>query len=393
MPFGLRHDVLRPTGSPNADRVTYVELFFDLVYVFALTQLSAYLYRHQDLLGLLEGVIMVVALWWSWLATTWVTNWLDPAKLPVRGFVIGLSFLALVMSVSIADSFGDRAWVFTVAYVTMQLGRTTYIVFATWRHDRVVASDFVCVLAWTAVGSALWIAGALLPLSVQLPLWALALGVELLGTLLGFRVPGLGRVNLALWDLSVAHIAERSALFVLIAIGEGLLVVGFAFVGIQPTLSSVIAMALAFVNAAALWWIYFDRTDNIESHAPAVSAPQGRLVRIVDTYAHLLVIGGVVIVSVGDKEILGHPTEHSLSAAVSVIAGPLLFLAGVVVSRRILDRRAIAPRLGLIGMVAVAVVAPLLAPLAVGALSAAVLIAVAAIETRDRLRPGHSIAT
>ena len=96
------------------------------------------------------------------------------------------------MSVSIADSFGDRAWVFTVAYVTMQLGRTAYIVFATWRHDRVVARDFVCVLAWTAVGSALWIAGGLLPLSVQLGLWALALGVVLLGTLLGFRVPGSG---------------------------------------------------------------------------------------------------------------------------------------------------------------------------------------------------------
>src|SRR4030095_11567545 len=104
-----RSDVLRPTDSPRADRVTYVELFFDLVYVFALTQLSAYLYEHQDPLGALEGAIMVAALWWTWVATTWVTNWLDPVRLPVRGAVIALAFVALVMSVSIAAAFGGTA--------------------------------------------------------------------------------------------------------------------------------------------------------------------------------------------------------------------------------------------------------------------------------------------
>ena len=135
----MRSDVLRPSDTPRADRVTYVELFFDLVFVFALTQLSAYLYENQTPLGALEGVIMVCALWWAWVSTTWVTNWLDPVKLPVRGAVVALAFVALVMSVAIAEAFGERAWTFAIAYVVLQLGRTGFIVWATARHDREVA--------------------------------------------------------------------------------------------------------------------------------------------------------------------------------------------------------------------------------------------------------------
>ena len=176
---------------------------------------------------------MVVALWWSWVATTWVTNWLDPVRLPVRGAVIALAFVALVVSISIADAFGERAWVFAIAYVVLQLGRTGFIVLATWRQDRAAALDFTRVLVWTAAGSVLWIVGALLPLPAQLPFWALALGLEVLGTLSGFPLPMMGPMDMGRWDISGAHIAERSALFVLIALGEGLLVTGFAFVDLD----------------------------------------------------------------------------------------------------------------------------------------------------------------
>ena len=230
MAFGMARNVLRPADSARADRVTYVELFFDLVFVLALTQLSAYISENHTPLGALEGAVMVCALWWSWVSTTWVTNWLDPMKLPVRGAVIVLAFVALVMSVSIAEAFGDRAWAFAIAYVILQVGRTGFIVWATIRHDRAVARDFALVLGWTVASSALWIVGALLPLTWQLPLWAAALAVELAGTILGFPVPGRGKVMLQSWDLSGPHIAERTALFVLIALGEGLLVTGFAFV-------------------------------------------------------------------------------------------------------------------------------------------------------------------
>ncbi len=160
MAFGMAHDVRRPTDSSRADRVTYVELFFDLMFVLALTQLSAYLYENQTPLGGFEGIIMVCALWWAWVSTTWVTNWLDPVKLPVRGAVVALGFVALVMSVSIAEAFGDRAWAFALSYVVLQVGRTGFIVWATVRHDRRVAHDFALILGWTVVGGALWIVGA-----------------------------------------------------------------------------------------------------------------------------------------------------------------------------------------------------------------------------------------
>ena len=390
MPFGLRRDVLRPSDSSRADRVTYVELFFDLVFVFALTQLSAYLYANQTPLGALEGVIMVIALWWSWVATTWVTNWLDPVTLPVRGAVIALAFVALVMSISIADAFAERAWVFAIAYVVLQLGRTGFIVLATWRHDRMAALDFTRVLVWTAAGSVLWIVGALLPLPAQLPFWAMALGLEVLGTLTGFPLPMMGAMDMGRWDVSGAHIAERSALFVLIALGEGLLVTGFAFVDLEITVEATIAMVLAFFTAAAMWWIYFDHGERIGSEAMEASDAPGRLARTSYTFVHLLVIGGIVLTSVGDKELLGHPEEQSLSAVITVLGGPLLFLGGTLIFRRLLEHRWVTPQvIGLLGIAAVGAVSPFLSPLGVGGASTLVLVGVAAMETVDRVRRGR----
>ena len=275
MAFGLRADVLRPADTERAQRVTYVELFFDLVFVFGLTQLGSYLYENQTPLGALEGVIMLVALWWAWVSTTWVTNWLDPVKLPVRAAVIGLAFVAFVMSAAIAEAFGDRAWTFALAYIVLKLGRAVFMVWSTARHDPQVSHDFGNVLVWALAGSALWIVGALLPLPLQLPLWAAALALELTGSVLGYPVPGRGRMEIGRWDVSGSHIAERTALFVLIALGEGLLVTGFAFVAVEASVEGVIAVATAFVAAAACWWIYFDHGERIGAEAlEAAGAPE-----------------------------------------------------------------------------------------------------------------------
>lgn len=393
MAFGMTRDVMRPTDSPRADRVTYVELFFDLVFVFALTQLSGYLYENQTLIGVLEGVIMVCALWWAWVSTTWVTNWLDPAKLPVRGAVIALAFVALVLSVSIAEAFGDRAWAFAIAYVVLQTGRTGFIVWATARHDREVSKDFVRVLVWTAGGAVLWIVGALLPLPWQLPFWLAALGLELLGTVLGYPVPRHGRVLIGAWDLSGPHIAERTALFVLITLGESLLVTGFAFTAKESSPESVIAMAAAFVAAAAAWWIYFDHGERIGSEAIEASDEPGRLARTAYTWVHLAIIAGLVLISVGDKEALSHPHASGLAPTITVLGGPLLFLAGTALFRRVLEERW--PRAQVAGLIALAVLATVafvfgtLEVLMLSVLAALLLVAVAIGETAGRVRRGR----
>ncbi len=393
MAFGMTRNVMRPTDSARADRVTYIELFFDLVFVFALTQLSTYLYDNQTPLGALEGIIMVCALWWAWVSTTWVTNWLDPVKLPVRGAVIALAFVALILSVSIAEAFGDRAWAFAIAYVVLQLGRTGFIVWATARHDRQVSRDFSLVLAWTVVASTLWIVGALLPLSWQLPLWTAALGVELLGTALGFPVPGGGKVLLTAWDLSGPHIAERTALFVLIALGEGLLVTGFAFVAKESSPASIIAMATAFVAAAATWWIYFDHGERIGSEAIEASDEPGRLARTAYTWIHLAIIAGIVLLSVGDKESLSHPDETGVPAMLVVLGGPFLFLVGTVLFRRVLERRWARAQLAGLGALvvlgALSLATGAIATLALSVAAALVLVGVAVGETVGRVRRGR----
>lgn len=386
----MRRNVLRPSGSPRADRVTYVELFFDLVFVFALTQLSAYLYDNQTPLGALEGTIMICALWWAWVSTTWVTNWLDPVKLPVRGAVVALAFVSFVMSVAIAEAFGDRAWTFAIAYVVLQVGRTGFIVWATARHDRPVSRDFLRILVWTLAGAGLWITGAVLPLELQLPFWAAALGLELIGTMLGYPVPGLGRVKIASWNVSGPHIAERTALFVLIALGEGLLVTGFAFVAMESSAEGVIAMIAAFVAAASAWWIYFDHGERIGAEAIEAADEPGRLVRTAYTWIHLPIIAGIVLLSVGDKEALGHPHAHSLAATVVVLGGPLLFLTGTVLFRRVLERRwATAQVVGVAGILVLALLSPLLDVLGESVAVALLLAAVAAGETVGRVRRGR----
>lgn len=393
MAFGMARNVLRPADSARADRVTYVELFFDLVFVLALTQLSAYLFENQTLLGALEGAVMVCALWWAWVSTTWVTNWLDPMKLPVRGAVIVLAFVALVVSVSIAEAFGDRAWAFAIAYVILQVGRTGFIVWATIRHDRAVARDFALVLGWTVASSALWIVGALLPLTWQLPFWAAALAVELAGTVLGFPVPGRGRVMLQSWDLSGPHIAERTALFVLIALGEGLLVTGFAFVEKESSTSSIASMVTAFIAAAATWWIYFDHGERVGAEAIEASDEPGRLARTAYTWVHLLIIAGIVLMSVGDKQMLTLPDQRGLATTVVIVGAPVLFLSGTVAFRRVLEGRW--PRPQLLGLLALAVLAgvasvvPVFDALRLSIVTAMLLVGVAAGETVERVRRGR----
>ena len=390
MTFGLRRDVLREHESPRSDRVTYVELFFDLVFVFGLTQLGSYLYEHQTPLGALEGVTLLCALWWAWVSTTWVTNWLDPVRLPVRIAVIMLAFIAFVMSVSIAEAYGDRAWAFAIAYVVLQVGRTAFLVWAMARHDAAAARDFAQVLAWASAGAVLWIVGALLPLSLQLPLWVAAVALELLGSVLGYPVPGRGRVSITAWDVSGPHIAERTALFVLIALGEGLLVTGFAFVATESSVESVVAIATALVAAAACWWIYFDHGERIGSDVIEASDSPGRLARTAYTWVHLAIVGGIVMLGVGDKELLGHPHEQSLAAVVTVLGGPLLFLIGTVLFRRVLDRQwAVAQLGGLLALALLAAFTPLIDPLTTGVLAAAVLVATAAGETIERVRRGR----
>ena len=388
--LGLRRNLLRPDRSDQADRVTFIELFFDLIFVFALTQLSRHLYENQSWQGAAESVVLVLALWWIWVHTTWVTNLLDPARLPVRGVVIGLSLAGLVISVSIYESFGDRGIVFAVAYVTLQLGRTAFMALALARHDRALFRAFVRIFVWLAAAGVFWILGALLPADYRVLLWATALGIEFVSATLGFPVPGLGRATPGDAELSGPHIAERSALFVIIALGESFLVTGFAFVDQDVSVPGVLGLLLAFVSGAAMWWLYFDHGEHAGSTALAAAADPGRLARLAYTYVHALIIAGVVLTSVGDKEILAHPDDPVIfSTAVAIIGGPLLYLLGLALFRFVVAGEVLVSHLTGIAVLLLALpLASGLSPLALGALGALVLTTVACWDTILRVRNG-----
>lgn len=397
--YGIRRNLMRPDASARADRVTYIELFFDLIFVFALTQLSRFLYENQSWVGALESIVLVFALWWVWVYTTWVTNWLDPARLTVRAAVIGLALVGLVISTSIYESFGDRGIVFAIAFVVLQLGRTVFMLMAVARHDRELHRTFVRILVWLVVAGVLWIAGALVPLEYRLPLWLSALAIEYVSASLGFRVPGLGRSGVESWDLSGPHIAERSALFVIIALGESFLVTGFAFVAQESSLLGIIGLLLAFLSGLSMWWLYFDHSERAGAKALEKSAQPGRIARIAYTYVHAVIIASIVLSSVADKEILEHPADPmTLSTAVIVTGGPSLYILGMFLFRlRVTGEVLVSYLVGLGSLAAMFTLAVLgeptvISPLGLGALSVGCLVLVAAWETVVRVRSGTTDA-
>ncbi|MDJ0339593.1 low temperature requirement protein A [Cryobacterium sp. PH31-O1] len=388
--LGFRQNLLRPSGSERSDRVTYIELFFDLIFVFALTQLSRYLYANSSWVGALESIILVLALWWVWVYTTWVTNWLDPARLPVRGVVIGLSLVGLVISTSIYDAFGDQGLVFAIAYVALQLGRTVFMVLALARHDPALHATFLRILLWLSVASAFWIVGALLPLSLRLPTWLIALAIEYGSASLGFRIPGLKAPGVDDWDVSGPHIAERSALFVIIAVGESFLVTGFAFVDQEASAAGILGLFLAFATGVAMWWLYFDHGERAGSRAISASSEPGRIARLAYTYVHAVIIAGIVLTSVADKSVLEHPDDAmTLPVAVTIVGGPLFYLAGLLLFRWIVTRTLLVSHVVGIGLLALTGTAgALTTPLGLGAATSLILVIVAAWETIARVRAG-----
>ena len=388
--FGIRRNLLRPNGSKRAHNVAYIELFFDLIFIFALTQLSRHLFDNQSLTGALESTVLVLAFWWIWIYTTWTTNWLDPVRLPVRGAIIGLSLIGLVMSTSIYESFGDRGLVFAVSYVTLQLGRTGFMLLAVARHDRALHRTHLRIFVWLAAAGALWILGALLPLEWRLPLWGVALAIEYLSAGFGFRVPGLGKATADDWDLSGPHIAERSALFVILALGESFLVTGFAFVDQDISVDGVLGLLVVFVIAVTMWWLYFDHVERVGGKAIASASNPGRLARLAYTYVHAIIIAGIVLSSAADKEVLKHPDAAvSIWTAAALLGGPALYLVGLILFRWVVARELLISHLvGVAVFLLLFGPAFLLSPLALAAMTAAGLVGVAVWETILRVHTG-----
>lgn len=319
--------LLREDRAHEGAKVTYAELFFDLIFVFAITQISHSLLHHLTLTGAIETLILFLAVWWVWVDTAWSTNWLDPDRRPVRFMLFGMMAAGMLMAVALPRAFGEAGLVFAVAHVAMQLGRTAF----TWNalENPQERRNFLRILIWKLAAAPFWIGGGLLDGGARPLLWALALAVESAGPALYFRVPFLGRSRPEDWRVEGRHMAERSALFLIIALGESILVTGATFGTQEWTRPTILAFAAAFAATLLMWWVYFDSGAERGEHHITTTDQPGLMARLGYTYLHAVIIAGIVISAAGDEILLTHPEDRShLAAILLVLGGPAVFLAG-----------------------------------------------------------------
>ena len=314
----------------GAARVTNVELFFDLVYVFAVTQLSHHLLHHPTLTGALQTAVLLAMVWLAWAYTAWVTNWLDPERLPVRLLLIALALVALVMSAALPTAFGRWGLVVGGAYAVMQIGRTIFVVIAL--RGRPLLANFQRILAWCVVSGALAVAGGIVTGPARGWLWLAAVAVDTLGGVVGFYTPGLGRSATSEWTIEGGHLAERCQAFILIALGESVVIIGATLSGLLATTvtwAEIGAFVTAVVGSVALWWLYFDRSAAEAAAVIARSADPGRMGRTAYHLIHPVMVAGIIVVAAGDEVVLSEPDASAAgSTAWLVLGGAALFIAG-----------------------------------------------------------------
>jgi low temperature requirement protein LtrA len=368
--------------APGAERVVNpLELFFDLVYVFAIGELSHHLLEHLDVRTGAETVIMALAVVYAWYMTAWGANWLEPERLPVRLLLVGLMFASLLMSVSIADAFGDRAWLFVTGYLLLQVGRSAFLMVAL--RGRALGAHFVNDLVWELVTGALWVAGAIADGDARLVLWGIAVVATHAGVWSLHWLPGRGRaIDLEHTEIAGGHLLERFRLFFIIALGETVLTMGAAFTDEPFELERLLALAIGFTGTVALWWCYFQRAEPLGEER-IESADDAGGIGLWSTWTLTLIVLALIGIAVGDELAIAHPGDDAtLGFTILTFGGPALFLLA-----QLLFHRAVfgyIPRSRPLGLVALAILALATAPLTMIAgiaASAAVLVAVAIADT------------
>ena len=383
---------LRQRGPDEEQHASNLELFYDLVFVLAVTQVSHLLLDDLTWRGGARATLVLLVVWWAWTYTTWVTNMLDPDSVVVRLLVLAIMFASLLMAVAIPEAFGSRALLFAGAYVAIQVGRHAFLTFVVASRDSPERQPAAHILTWFVASGVFWLAGALASGPARIVLWLVALGIDYVAPLVLYRVPGRPRLDPSAWDVETSHFAERFQLFVIIALGESIVVTGATTSGLPLGSARMVAFGLVFLSTAALWWLYFSYVAAIAQRRLELSSDRTKLARDGYTYLHVVIVAGIIVSAVGDEIVIAHPLDMlSTAELVAVAAGPAIYLLGHVlvrlrmagtVSERRLAGAIACGFVGLIGIVAPALV--------VAALLVAVLVVVIGAEyVADRRRQGR----
>src|ERR1039457_1587633 len=380
---------MRDRAGPQ--RVTNVELFYDLVFVFAVTQLSHFLLTggsaEDHARTAFHAALLLTMVWLVWVYTTWVTNWLDPDRLPVRLLLLVLAMISLVPSAPLPTAFARSGWIVGGAYLVVQAGRSAFTVLTI--DDPVLRRNFQRILAWCIVSGLLALAGGLAGGSARVALWAAAVAVDLIGGAVGFYTPGLGRSRTADWTIEGGHFAERCQGFILLAIGESIVIILAALAARlgspRPvTGADLTAFLIAAIGSLAFWWLYFDRAAGEAAEIIAASPDPGRLGRSAYHLIHPIMVAGIVVAAAADGAMANLAARDRAGASAPgwvawlILGGPALFLIGHAAFKAVIWRRVSWPRVGAAAVLGLlGLLAPNVPALALAACGAAAVVAVA----------------
>ncbi len=378
------HPLLRRRDGHEA-RVTSEELFFDLVYVFAVTQLSHHLLHHLSLAGVVETLILWFAVWLGWQYTCWITNWFNPETPHIRLMLFAIMLAALLMAAALPNAFGDRGLLFAVCYAAIQVGRTLYALYHLGRSHP-LAPNFQRMLGWLSVSAVFWIAGGLTPPHWRIPLWTVAVLCEYLSPMFGFGFPGLGRSKTTEWTIEGGHLAERCQLFVIVALGETILVTGATLSRLDSWSTPIlIAFLTAFLGSLAMWWVYFATSSKDGSAVIAHASDPGRIGAYFH-YIHAILVAGIIVTAVGNDLVIAHPDGRMTTPyVITLLAGPAIYLLGNAFYKKVVYGEI--PVSHIAGLIALIVLVPFAYAtdlLMIGALTTVIMLIVGFWESRNR---------
>ncbi|MEU4552907.1 low temperature requirement protein A [Micromonospora violae] len=366
--------LLRGGGSPLS--ASFLELFFDLAFVLALSQLADHLLHDLTVVGALRTALLLAGVWWIWVTTTWFADWYDPQSPAVRWLLVGAALGSLLTGVAIPHALDGRGLLFAGAYVSVHLARGAVTAFALRGHPR--QSRALRILCWFSVSAVPWLVGGLLP-QWRVPLWLLALAIDLTGPRIGWPTPGMGRIGRQELHLAGEHFAERYQQIMIIALGEVVLVAGLSYADSDLALAQTAAFLLVFATAVLIGLLYV--TPAGQRLGPAIEHADPSWLGVITGYLHLLMIAGLVVTAVGGELSIADPLRTGdLTAVLVILGGPTLFLVGRILFSAAIHRRLSWPRVVALFVLAGAAAVLRLPLLAVSAVAAGVALAVVVLD-------------
>ncbi|MEV1156569.1 low temperature requirement protein A [Micromonospora chokoriensis] len=366
--------LLRGSDSPLS--ASFLELFFDLAFVLALSQLAEHLLHDLTVAGALRTALLLTGIWWIWVPTTWFADWYDPESPAVRWLLVASALGALLVGVAIPQALDGRGLLFAGAYVSVHIARGVVTTVALRGHPR--QRRTLRILCWFSVSAVPWLAGGLLP-DWRVPLWLLALALDLTGPRLGWPTPLMGRTRQQELHLAGEHFAERYQQIMIIALGELVLVAGLSYAGTDLHLPQTAAFLLVFATAVLIGLLYV--TPAGQRLGPAIEHADPSRLGVVTGYVHLVMIAGLVVTAVGAELSIAHPSRTGdLTAVVVILSGPTLFLVGRILFSVAIHRRLSWPRVGALFVLGAAAGLLRMPLLAISAVATAVVLVVVVLD-------------